>query len=62
MGALAEGPKQMSEQWHPERLNDDRLWGMYQIEVQNMELWQGRAERSLQELYDRGLLTEPIQE
>jgi pyridoxine/pyridoxamine 5'-phosphate oxidase len=54
--------RESHDAFHPERLNDDRLWGMYQIEVQNMELWQGRAERSLQELYDRGLLTEPVQD
>jgi pyridoxine/pyridoxamine 5'-phosphate oxidase len=49
----------MSEShFHPEQLNDDRLWGMYSIETQNMEHWRDRAQRTLAELVLRGLIVE----
>jgi hypothetical protein len=47
-----------SEHFHPEQLNDDRLWGMYQIETRNAEIWHERAQRTLAQLVLRGLITE----
>lgn len=48
----------MSENWSPERLDDSHLWVRYESEVTQLEYWQRRAERTLEELMARGLLTE----
>jgi len=48
--------RESHDAFHPERLNDDRLWGMYQIERRNQEMWRERAERSLAELAIRGFV------
>lgn len=44
------------ENYHPERLDDDHLFGRFEAETHLAELWRRRAENSLAELTLRGLI------
>jgi hypothetical protein len=48
----------MSEQWHPERLSDDNLFGRYAWNMGRAESHLRQAEKDLAELVLRGLIPE----
>lgn len=48
----------MSEQWHPERLDDEHLWGRYAWNIERAEYHRQQAEKDLAELVVRGCISE----
>lgn len=48
----------MSEQWHPERLDDDHLFARYAWNMERAESHAKQAEKDFEELKRRGVVTE----
>jgi len=46
----------MSEQWHPERLDDDHLWGLIEHAQSQIEMWTRRQEIAMGHLATRGVV------
>ena len=48
----------MSEQWHPERLDEEHLWSRYAWNTERAEYHRRQAEKDLAELVVRGCINE----